>query len=344
MLRGQSKTNTSANIPKYILDELQKYYYKIVSKNTVLYNCFTSIVAQCSANNIEVVALKGIFLADKIYEDIGIRQLSDIDLLVHEEDALKCAEILLKFGFEYDLRLVKSDFSYTIKDTKHLPMLIKNGIGVEIHSSIVVTDSSFSVPIADYWQHSQTTIISDIPVLVFEPNYLLLHICMHLDEHFVDSFIHFVAYIDIIWILEKYKTELDWQAFDEMCERYNCIANVYPHLYLCTVYLQASIPDFIVTKAQKNCSQYHKEYFVNKLQCNNDFKTIKKNRNISELKKVTGFGNKCRFLFDDMFPSKSFMNYRYKIKTPGAIYWYYVVRQFGGIVSVVKYLFRIKSA
>lgn len=332
-----SSSSLFIRIPESIGIELQKHYYKTVSKNAILYNEFENILAKWNCLSIEVVALKGIFLAENVYENIGIRPLSDIDVFVNDKDAETCANILLSLGYKWDKNLIKSEFILAKKDVKHLPMLHKNGIGFEIHSSLIITDDSFHIPINDFWENTQHFGVSNRSVLAFNPNYLLLHICMHLDEHFVDANIHFISYMDILWITEKYKSDINWIRFDEMCTQYNCTANVFPHLYLSYKYLNASISERILDKAQSLCTEYYDNYFVNKLQANSDFSPSKKNRNISELKKISGFWNRIQFLFDDMFPSKHFMITRYKIKNTKNVYWYYVVRQCDGVKSFLHY-------
>jgi len=333
-----SESKLSTLIPELIFIELQKHYYKTISKNTLLFSAFDDILAKWKSQEIKVVALKGIFLAQIVYEDISIRPLSDIDVFVTKKDAEACANVLLSDGYQWDTSLIKSEFILAEKDLKHLPMLHKDGIGFEIHSSLIVTDKSFHIPLEDFWGNTQTYGELSNTVLAFNPDYLLLHICMHLDEHFVDANIHFIAYIDILWITEKYKSEINWIRFEEMCIKYNCTANVYPHLYLSYKYLDAPIPDFITKKASILCTEYYHTYFVNKLQANSDFKAEKKNRNITDLKKINGLWNKIRFLFDDMFPSKRYMITRYNIKNTKTLYWYYVVRQFGGVKSLLHYL------
>jgi len=337
-----SNSNILENIPKHIFDNLQKYYYKTLSKNTVLYSYFTLFLQECYNKDIQVVALKGIFLADNVYGDIGIRQLSDIDLLVHEKDANNCAEILIQMGFVFDNSLIKSDFIKSNKESKHLPMLVKDGVGVEIHTNIIISNQKFHIPIEDFWDNTEKHNVAGIDILAFNANYLLLHICMHLDEHFEDAKIHFIAYIDILWILETYKTTLDWNKFDKMCEQYRCTSDVYSHLYICHKYFNANISDSIKPKIESYCDEYTEEYFIQQLQCNTNYSAKKKNRNISELKRIKGLRNKLRFLIDDMFPSKLFMYKRYSINNPRTVYWYYIVRQIDGIISLVKYIFRIK--
>jgi len=336
------KLTNRERIPNHILETLQNYYYKTLSRNTVLYDSFKTVIAAWHEQGIVTIALKGIYLAECVYDDIGIRQLSDMDLLVSSDDAGQCEKILIEGGFIPD-KSAKSKFIKKEKDSKHLPMLVKNGVGVEIHKTLIIADPDFNIPLSDFWEHTQRVDIAETSVLVFQPNYLLLHICMHLDEHFVDARIHFIAYADIVWIIHKYNDRIDWDEFDAMCKRYNCEQNVYRHLFLCHTYLGVSIPEKIRSRFSLCCDDYITDFFINQLQCNSNFVPKKRNRNITELKKMKGIGNKIRFLLGDLFPSKLFMYSRYKIKNPKALYWYYVVRLFDGMISGIRYLAGVRK-
>jgi len=337
-----SKLNDKSNIPEFAINTFQKYYYKTLSKNTVLYDSFKTITTIWNNSNIESVALKGIYLAESVYKDIGLRQLSDIDLLVPYDKDDRCAQLLIEIGYSYE-SLYKSEFIKSTKQDKHMAMLIKNGVGIEIHRFLNYADTKFNIPIADYWKNTQKVTIADSSVLKFNPNYLLLSICIHLDEHIIDGKMHFIAYIDILWIIEKFKEEINWISFTEMCKRYNCISNVYSHIYLCNKYLKAPFPEHIIEESKAYITEYTESFFITKLQCDSNFENKTRNRNIADLGLTKGFINKIHFLLGDMFPSKSFMYFRYKIKNPKAIYWFYLVRQFDGIKGVLKYLLKIKQ-
>lgn len=336
-----SKFQFKTDIPPAVLEELQKLYYTNLSRNTVLYHEFKALISALQDKGIEVVALKGIYLAEKLYEDIALRILSDIDILVHTDKVQEASTILIDNGFKSSNHAIKTSRYYDLIETKHVPTLFKNGISVEIHKSTVINDD-FYIPLEDFWKHTISSTISEAKLLVFDIYYQLLHICMHLDEHFIDGRLHFIAYVDLCWLLDKNKTAMDWTIFDEMCERYQCVSSVYPHLYIASTYLHASLPDFIWRKAETCSTQYYEEFFVNSLQTNPHFTPLKKNRNILELKKAKGIQSRLHLLMDDIFPSKSFMVYRYKIKNSNSYYCYYVVRLFGGVLSLFKYLFRIK--
>ena len=122
--------NLEQLIPERIFSIIKQQYYKTLQKNTILYHAFTQIHTLCAEKNISIVPLKGIFLADYVYGDIGIRPLSDIDILVNKKNISTCVGLLTDIGFSFDTRFQKSEFIEEQKESKHIPLLAKQGVGV----------------------------------------------------------------------------------------------------------------------------------------------------------------------------------------------------------------------
>jgi len=90
----------SSVIPEAVKTKLQQVYYKTVSRSALLYEHFRKIAEAFVAQNIPLIGLKGIYLSEWLYQDIGLRQFSDIDLLLKKEDGEKCLAILEGMGYK----------------------------------------------------------------------------------------------------------------------------------------------------------------------------------------------------------------------------------------------------
>lgn len=335
------KHNLSNTIPYTELEYLQKHYNKTIQKNTILYHTWTIISAEFRKKNIDVVPLKGIFLAETVYGDISMRQLSDMDILIQRKHIPDGVQILTNMGFTFDERYKKSDFIQDLRDSKHIPLLAKQGIGIELHTSLIIEDKGFCIPMQDFWTNTKPAKLSDMDCLQFHPHYLLIHICMHLDEHFVSAKIHFIAYVDILHCITTYTDTIHWDELYELCRNYGCEEQVFSHIYLTSKYLQAHIPAHIALKAEQLCSAYKEEYFLHHIHCDTSYSPKKKNRNIAELAHIKGWKAKCLYLLHDMFPSKTFMINRYRITNHKFYPFYYIRRIFDGFISLVKYVLGI---
>ena len=83
---------------------------------------------------IRTLLLKGLALEHTVYGSRGLRQMSDADLLVAPEDALRAQDILIKAGFIS--RPMKSPLYRHIifNPGNHLPELHRRGISVDLHT------------------------------------------------------------------------------------------------------------------------------------------------------------------------------------------------------------------
>ena len=82
-------------IPESARTKLRQAYYLTLSRSMVLYEAFKKVAETYYSNDIQVIALKGIYLSEWLYNDIGLRQFSDIDLLINV--LIFSAEWVIKF-------------------------------------------------------------------------------------------------------------------------------------------------------------------------------------------------------------------------------------------------------
>ena len=83
-------------------DRVQSLYYNTVVFNLKLIHDLGDLLELLNQENVQVVLLQGIALLPKIYEDIGLRPTTDIDLWVMEKDFSSLVRILLNQGYERD--------------------------------------------------------------------------------------------------------------------------------------------------------------------------------------------------------------------------------------------------
>ena len=83
-------------------------YYKTLYMNIKFYDAYGKILSKFEEHNIQHIPLKGIYLAEWLYKDIGLRLLSDIDLLVKVSDGQKCIQLLMELGYKYEHQPVVS--------------------------------------------------------------------------------------------------------------------------------------------------------------------------------------------------------------------------------------------
>lgn len=98
LLRGVSGLQ-NIKIPSNVLNKLKTDCLHIATKNLANTNEMLNILNLFKENDILVVPYKGAYLASKYYGDFGLREFSDIDLFIKEEDLCKVKNILLNHDY-----------------------------------------------------------------------------------------------------------------------------------------------------------------------------------------------------------------------------------------------------
>ena len=192
----------AALIPTQAQELLRKAYYKTVSRNTRIYEEFKGLSAVLQAHNIPFITLKGICMSEWLYEDTGLRQMSDIDILVLEEDGHRCLETLKQAGYVTIQDYTVDEF-VDMKSQNHFNPLFRNDVMVEIHIRLQNTREIYQQNLKEVWRDAVPVIINGVQTLRLELSDMLIHACLHLDKHFVTSHVQFTSFNDIVNLVRE---------------------------------------------------------------------------------------------------------------------------------------------
>jgi hypothetical protein len=154
-----------------------------------------TLLTTLPAAGIPVLPVKGCWLKEQ-YPDIDYRQMSDLDMLIREEDASKARTIMEQWGYSWEEDLVENHDSF-----KKPPYM-----SVELHRSLLPeTDSHFSYYV-NIWEKAQPS--RDFPGvfrLKAEDEYIyyMVHLYKHLlhagtgIRSFLDCMIYRTIYPDM---------------------------------------------------------------------------------------------------------------------------------------------------
>jgi hypothetical protein len=84
------------------IEKLQSFYYSAVRENLRLLHDLKEILRKLNQTKTPVVLLQGIHLLQQIYQDIGLRPLTDIDLWVLPQHFAVVEKALAKLGYQND--------------------------------------------------------------------------------------------------------------------------------------------------------------------------------------------------------------------------------------------------
>ncbi len=224
------KTNSDEELFTY----LNEIFRLNTNRNTQIVSQLKEIVSLLSSAGIEPLLLKGsASLVENDYEHIGIRYLSDIDLMVHPEQIEEAYTLLMDAGYK------KVDADFIVHDSyHHLWPIEKEGMPamVELHRRVMGGHSTF-----EYIPFSiNTSYKSDNPdflnAWVLNPTYKLYHSFLHTevdDDNYDLKYLDLRHVYDFTVLTKKYYNEIDWNELDRLIRSLKLVNNFQAYLYIC---------------------------------------------------------------------------------------------------------------
>lgn len=305
-------------IPAGAVEKLKQSYYRTLSRSMIIYDAFGKVAKSLNAAGIKVVALKGIYLAEWLYVDIGLRQLSDMDLLISAADGERAVEVLQSMGYT----AAGNEFSEYLlhpEDAAHYPPMVRNGVSVELHTRLHKGDAPYRIDPASFISEAVPATVYGAEVFVPEFTSQLMFLCVHADKHFTGSKIQFTCYSDIANILFDHGTLVEWSGLVAATTQSRCEEAVFRQLMLTHTFFGAPLPDTIINNYTHFLTHTDREKFLHYLQgfmsVEHHFGNFSRN-----VRSIEGAVNKLRFVLRNLFPPKHYMLSRYRIKNP-RYYW-----------------------
>ncbi len=241
----------STFVPQPVLQKLQRINYLSLARNMLLQDELSHILAAFNKEGIPVIVLKGAALLGSVYQDISLRPMIDLDILVQSEHLDRAEAIAFCQGFVY----IHSRHSQEIARIKvrHLANLmhVKKRIALEIHQHIVDPDSPYHFDLGGFWTRAQPVTMSGAGALTLAPEDLLIHLSINflLDRHY-QSNSALGQLCDISEIILHYDNALNWNLIEEVAKEYGIAPVLHCVLYTCEQLLGTQVPASVLTQLQ----------------------------------------------------------------------------------------------
>lgn len=234
-------------VPVEIADALRRSVFGNTTRNLRLYGELRQVLSVLQSEGIELILLKGIYLASAVYEQIGLREMSDVDVLAHPSDLPRVVEIMTDLGYA-PVHPIFLDV--TFQTMQHLPPMEKKGVAsFELHWNVSSPGLRHSIEIEDLWKHAVPVQMVGFHALVFALEDLLLHLCVHAShQHQFSSGLRPLC--DIAEIIHRFNSAIDWQTFVERAIVRNWQRGVYLTLRLAKEMIDADVPASVLEKLQ----------------------------------------------------------------------------------------------
>ena len=325
------KFSLDSKIPKKTLNLLSGAYHKTLSRNILLYENFKNIIKLFSSYNIEVITLKGMVLAESLYKDIGLRQISDIDLLLKYNDIEKAGNLLIELGYKNLNLKLKRDFH----KNKHF-IFLKNGVIIELHQHIYHYTEKFNIEIDNYWHQAKLYLINGVNTFVLSDIDMVQQLCIHLYIHLRKGKFSLISFYDIKLFIQSLDYIFNWNLLFKKCEYENCLKEISVILLITQKYFGSFLSEKELNKILKFSDENFEKRFIDIFHGTNLQLETAENK-INKFRDNKGFANKIKYFLNEVFQIKEFMINRYNPKFPKLYFFYYPVRMLSFIYKYLKF-------
>src|SRR5260370_10798107 len=252
-------------VPQRAMTQLKVDNHENTKSNLFLTAELLRLLTLCEAQRIHAIPSKGQPLALSAYGDVALRELNDLDILVHKRDVLAIKELLIGQGFEPYLKLSNTQeaalllhgnaYGFGCEDTR---------VWLDVHWAFVRRYFCFELDVDRLWDRLETITVGGQQLLTLPPEDLLSILCVHASKHLWQR----LGWIsDIAGLIERRKN-IDWQLVLENAATLGTRRMLSIGLFLAKELLQAPIPEGVwkTVKADRTAitlaEQMHHRLFI----------------------------------------------------------------------------------
>ena len=319
-------------LPSQLEQEIRKTYLHNAIRNALLFKDLAQILEKFTAEEISLIMLKGAALAETIYNNIAIRPMVDIDILVHSEDVNSALNQLTFLAYN---PVEPESHPGIITEYENELLLQKSGyidVALELHWSLL--DSPHyqqKIQMDWFWQSAVPAQFNAVPGQVLGPEALLLHLCSHLMLHHRGEGLLWLH--DVAEVLVQCRTSLDWETLLHKAQEYDLVLSLQPVLNQVTLQWNIELPPGILDKINGLQPSPRELKVFNWLTAAE--RPIAQ-RFWVDLATSSSWSRRLDYAWHSLLPSRDYMRRRYQINRPLLLPIYYPYRWLDGFLSLFR--------
>jgi hypothetical protein len=310
-------------IPEEILSDLRNHYYDTAGHNLLILQELVAILRSFDDAGIDVVVLKGAALIQDVYEKLAYRPMIDLDLLIRFDDLAQATERLEQQGYRVLQPAPFKDESGLYWNEVMLVQQNNGGSVVELHWHLL--DNPYyatRIKTESLIERSRQLLTADVAPRVLSLEDQIIHLCCHNLYHHLGRFTR--SLVDIAFVVAKYGDEIDWESISQRSEESDTTMAVGSAIEQLSDNWYAPIPKFAIDKAA-TWKPSRRERLYAKSQESEYLRALR------TLTALPGSRNKLKYIKGQLFPDRSYMEWRYGVGSDTSLIGGYVKRYFSGL-------------
>ncbi len=235
-----------ATLAPPIRTRLRQSFITAAARNFQLYIQLEQILAKLNDASIDIILLKGVYLAQEAYANIALRPMTDMDLLGRRNDLATIVRSLHDLGYTPEQ---EGSIEQQCKEAAHLPAMMNgNKYPIEVHWHIEGPDSPFKVDLDGLWQRRRPVEIGRQKTFALGAEDTLLHLCLHAARHARRDWFDEFVLKSLCDISRASCAALDWRAIEKRAADADATRAVFLMLTLAHDWLGANIPNEVLSR------------------------------------------------------------------------------------------------
>ena len=235
-------------VPDGVMEKLRHNFQAHVWRNLFLTRELVRVLNLLESENIPALPFKGPLLSALAYGNVSLRQFSDLDILVREQDALRAKRFLVSLGYRAQMSQTwMQKVAPRLSRKKDLVLVSADGrVRIELHWRLTGRHFSFPIDTKGFWECLDRESLAGSTVRNLPLNLLLLFLCMHGSRHGWER----LAWICDIAELIRGNQNLNWETLLEQAGVLGNERNLALGLFLANDLLGVSLPEDILRRIQ----------------------------------------------------------------------------------------------
>jgi hypothetical protein len=232
-------------VPAEVQAEWNAANLSLTGKNLFLTGELLRLTAEFDSVGIRVAVMKGAALAQMVYGDVGLREFSDLDLLIRETDFSHALELLARLSYE---PVWKCDPRKALQFLRHVgEYAVKSDASqaeVDLHWRVATKATALSPGMGDFPSGIQPVEVASSTVLSFAPQDLPLYLAA---QGGWDQWCELRRVCDVAEFFRRYP-QVDWEPSLEAARRLGGARTMLIGLSLASCLLGAELPESIASR------------------------------------------------------------------------------------------------
>jgi hypothetical protein len=325
-------SNKKSWMPEDVKQHLKWILYMTTARNLQMYKVLSLVISALQKDSLDVILLKGPYLAATVYPNMGARAFSDLDLLVKKIDLPKVEKCFHAMNF-----FIPSPRELDKKEDFHLPFTEGKGSIVEIHwdfeREIRFSDKSL---IREFWANAEKKRFELFEVKALSLEDALLLLCLHYAHHLLGML---GILSDIDKFVSFYKEKLNWEKFLLTAKKHALSRVAYLSLYYAAELFDTDIPKEVQRRLSPKWyvkKILHSELCRALVLSETESEIIGRTRSVIRAALMESQKTRFKYVFRYTFPPLEEVKLIYKVKSFRDVCIYYAILPFLCLRKAVK--------